>query len=60
MPTAPALPAQVAELALACRQRGIGDILISISHCRTYATAYALALGLPSRAAAAVKESGAE
>lgn len=25
--------------------RGIGDILISISHCRTYATAYALALG---------------
>jgi holo-[acyl-carrier protein] synthase len=27
------------------RERGIGDILISISHCRTYATAYALALG---------------
>src|SRR4051794_41154335 len=27
------------------RQRGIGDILISISHCRTYATAYAMALG---------------
>ena len=27
-------------------QRGIGDILISISHCRTYATAYALAIGL--------------
>ena len=26
-------------------QRGIGDILISISHCRTYATAYALAVG---------------
>ena len=26
-------------------RRGIGDILISISHCRTYATAYALALG---------------
>ena len=25
--------------------RGIGDVLISISHCRTYATAYALALG---------------
>jgi holo-[acyl-carrier protein] synthase len=25
--------------------RGIGDILISISHCRTYATAYALAVG---------------
>ena len=30
------------ELAL---RRGIGDILISISHCRTYATAYALAVG---------------
>lgn len=29
----------------AARARGIGDILISISHCRTYATAYALALG---------------
>jgi len=26
-------------------RRGIGDILITISHCRTYATAYALALG---------------
>src|SRR5262249_41663348 len=26
------------------RERGIGDILISVSHCRTYATAYALAL----------------
>ena len=25
--------------------RGIRDILISISHCRTYATAYAMALG---------------
>ena len=25
-------------------ERGIGDILISISHCRTYATAYAIAL----------------
>ncbi len=29
------------------RERGIGEILISISHCRTYATAYALALGRP-------------
>ena len=29
----------------ATRRRGIGDILISISHCRTYATAYALAVG---------------
>ncbi|MEO6810959.1 MAG: holo-ACP synthase [Isosphaeraceae bacterium] len=26
-------------------ERGIADILISISHCRTYATAYALAVG---------------
>jgi holo-[acyl-carrier protein] synthase len=25
--------------------RGIGDIFVSISHCRTYATAYALAVG---------------
>ena len=31
-------------------QRGIGDILISISHCRTYATAYALAVGPPAGA----------
>ncbi len=30
-------------------RKGIGDILISISHCRTYATAYALALGAPPR-----------
>jgi holo-[acyl-carrier protein] synthase len=29
----------------AALRRGIGDILISISHCRTYATAYALAVG---------------
>jgi holo-[acyl-carrier protein] synthase len=28
-------------------ERGIGDILVSISHCRTYATAYALAVGTP-------------
>ena len=27
------------------RERGIGDILVSISHCRTYATAYAMARG---------------
>jgi holo-[acyl-carrier protein] synthase len=27
------------------KERGIGDILIAISHCRTYATAYAVALG---------------
>jgi holo-[acyl-carrier protein] synthase len=28
-------------------RRGIRDVLITISHCRTYATAYALALGTP-------------
>jgi holo-[acyl-carrier protein] synthase len=28
----------------AALKRGIGDILLSISHCRTYATAYALAI----------------
>ena len=33
------------------RARGVGDILVSISHCRTYATAYALAVG-PSPASA--------
>jgi holo-[acyl-carrier protein] synthase len=32
------------------RERGIGDILVSIAHCRTYATASALALGRPSAA----------
>ena len=31
-------------------ERGIGEILVSISHCRTYATAYALALGRPAPA----------
>jgi holo-[acyl-carrier protein] synthase len=29
------------------RERGIAEILVSISHCRTYATAYALAVGRP-------------
>lgn len=29
------------------RERGVADLLISISHCRTYATAYAMALGRP-------------
>ena len=28
----------------AALRRGIGDILVSISHCRTYATAYAMAV----------------
>jgi holo-[acyl-carrier protein] synthase len=32
------------------RDQGIGEILVSISHCRTYATAYALALGRPDTA----------
>jgi holo-[acyl-carrier protein] synthase len=32
------------------KERGIGNILVSISHCRTYATAYALATGRPSAA----------
>jgi holo-[acyl-carrier protein] synthase len=27
-----------------CERRGIGDILISISHCRTFAVAYAVAV----------------
>ena len=31
------------------RERGIVDILITISHCRTYATAYAMAVGRPAR-----------
>ncbi len=35
------------EIAL---ERGIADVLISISHCRTYATAYAMALGRPAAA----------
>ncbi len=29
----------------ACEQLGIAEMLISISHCRTHATAYALAVG---------------
>jgi holo-[acyl-carrier protein] synthase len=32
------------EIALA---RGIGNLLVSISHCRTYATAFAIAVGGP-------------
>ncbi len=31
-------------------ERGIADILVSISHCRTYATAYAMAIGRPTTA----------
>jgi holo-[acyl-carrier protein] synthase len=33
------------------RERGISDILVSISHCRTYATAYALAVARTSTTA---------
>ncbi len=33
------------------RERGINEILISISHCRTYATAYAMAVGPRDRSA---------
>ena len=40
------------------REKGIADILISISHCRTYATAYALAVGLEPAAGAARTEPG--
>jgi holo-[acyl-carrier protein] synthase len=34
------------EVREACRRRGIGEILITISHCRSHATAYALALAV--------------
>src|SRR5207237_8638442 len=40
-------------------QRGIADILISISHCRTYATAYALAMG-PGTAGGTTGQGGAD
>ena len=33
-----------ADQSIAALERGIADILVSISHCRTYATAYAMAL----------------
>ena len=32
-----------------CEKLGIGDILITISHCRTHATAFAIAVGRPER-----------
>lgn len=42
------------------RERGIGEILISISHCRTYATAYAMALARkPQEPVPAPPEAGA-
>ena len=31
----------------AALHRGINNVLITISHCRTYATAYAIAVGIP-------------
>jgi holo-[acyl-carrier protein] synthase len=31
-----------------CQRRGIADMLVSISHCRSHATAYAIALGTES------------
>jgi holo-[acyl-carrier protein] synthase len=34
-------------------ERGIADILLSIAHCRTYATAYAMAVGRTAREPAA-------
>ncbi len=40
---------EVRDLAV---RRGAVDILVSISHCRTYATAYALVLGTPPEAPA--------
>ncbi|MGE3820494.1 MAG: holo-ACP synthase [Isosphaeraceae bacterium] len=30
-------------------RRGIGDLLVTVSHCRTYATAYAIAVGPEAR-----------
>jgi len=30
----------------AARERGVGDVLVSIARCRTYATAHALAMGV--------------
>jgi holo-[acyl-carrier protein] synthase len=44
----------------AAMRRGIGDILISISHCRTYATAYALAVGPTADRPKTLDETGSE
>ncbi|MEE2826191.1 MAG: holo-ACP synthase [Planctomycetota bacterium] len=33
------------EARTVCQEKGIGEILISLSHCREYATAFATALG---------------
>ena len=40
------------EAKQAAIRSGVADVLISISHCRTYATAYAMAVGLSGKAAA--------
>ena len=42
----------------AAREVGIANILISISHCRTYATAYALAVGRDNGSPEPVLEEG--
>ncbi len=42
----------------AARERGIANILISISHCRTYATAYSLAVGRDGAGAEPILEEG--
>lgn len=34
----------------AAEARGVGDVLVSIAHCRTYATAYAMAVRRPKSA----------
>ena len=38
------------------RGRGVGDVLVSISHCRTYATAFAVALKAPAEGTRATDE----
>jgi holo-[acyl-carrier protein] synthase len=38
------------------REREVADVLLSISHCRTYATAYALAIGRPKHSGPAAPE----
>ena len=36
----------------AARRRGVADVLVTLAHCRTYATAYATAVARPAPAAA--------
>ncbi len=42
------------------RERGVRDVHVAISHCRTYATAYAMALGAASPATAQRGEDAAD